>query len=199
MSVIVALGALFTVRLKVTGVPTQAPCEGVAVMVEIVCVVTWLAVKVGIVPVPEAPMPVAVLLFVQATVAVALLVVQAIAGTVAPSQKTLEAGTVMVGAGLTVIVKLLAVPLHVPRCGTTEIVAVTGFAELFVAVKEGSPPFPDAANPILGWLFVHVNVAVAGVPVNVVAGTVPPEQSEMGVIAVTVGDGFTTTGIICWA
>ena len=86
MSVIVALGALFTVRLKVTGVPTQAPCEGVAVMVEIVCVVTWLAVKVGIVPVPDAPIPVAVLLFVQATVAVALLVVQVIAGTVAPSQ-----------------------------------------------------------------------------------------------------------------
>ena len=55
-------------------------------MVEIVCVVTWLAVKVGIVPVPDAPMPVAVLLFVQDTAAVPLLVVQAIAGTVAPSQ-----------------------------------------------------------------------------------------------------------------
>jgi hypothetical protein len=105
----------------------------------------------------------------------------------------------MVGAGLTVMVKLLAVPLHVPRCGTTEIVAVTEFAVLFVAVNEGRPPFPDAANPILGWLFVHVNVAVAGVPVNVVAGTVPPEQREMGVIAVTVGPGLTTTGIICWA
>jgi hypothetical protein len=105
----------------------------------------------------------------------------------------------MVGAGLTVMVKLLAGPLHVPRCGTTEMVATTGFAELFVAVKEGSPPFPDAANPILGWLFVQVYVAVAGVPVNVVAGTVPPEQSEMGVIAVTVGAGLTTTGIICCA
>jgi hypothetical protein len=46
-------------------------------------------------------------------------------------------------------------------------------------------------------LFVHVNVAVAGVPVNVVAGTVPPEQIEIGVMAVTVGAGFTTTGIIC--
>ena len=73
----------------------------------------------------------------------------------------------MVGAGFTVMVKLLAVPLHVPRCGTTETVAITGVAELLVAVKEGSPPFPDAANPILVWLFVHVNVALAGVPVNV--------------------------------
>jgi hypothetical protein len=171
----------------------------VAVIVEITCAVTWLAVKDGIVPVPEAPMPVEVLLFVQATVAVALLVVHGIAGTTAPSQKTFDPGTVMVGAGLTVIVKLLAVPLHVPRCGTTETVAITGFAELFVAVKEGNPPFPDAANPMLGWLFVHVNVAVAGVPVNVVAGTVPPEQSEMGVTAVMVGAGLTTTGITCWA
>jgi hypothetical protein len=84
-------------------------------MVEIVCVVTWLAVKVGIVPVPEAPMPVAVLLFVQATVAVGLLVVHVIAGTVAPSQKTLDAGVVIVGAGLTMMLKLLAVPLHVPK------------------------------------------------------------------------------------
>jgi hypothetical protein len=55
-------------------------------MVDIVCVATWLAVKVGIVPVPEAPMPVAVLLFVQETVADPLLVVHGIAGTVAPSQ-----------------------------------------------------------------------------------------------------------------
>ena len=36
MSVIVALGALFTVMLNVTGVPTQAPCVGVAVIVAIV-------------------------------------------------------------------------------------------------------------------------------------------------------------------
>ena len=114
-SLMVALGALLTVKLKEIGVPTQAPCEGVAVMVEIVCVVTWLAVKVGIVPVPEAPMPVAVLLFVQATVAVGLLVVHVIAGTVAPSQKTLDAGVVIVGAGLTIMLKLLAVPLHVPK------------------------------------------------------------------------------------
>ncbi len=28
-------------------------------------------------------------------------------------------------------------------------VAVTGFAELFVATKEGKPPFPEAAKPIL--------------------------------------------------
>jgi hypothetical protein len=149
MSVMVALGALLTVTLKVTGAPTHAPCEGVAVMVEIVCVVTWLAVKVGIVPDPEAPIPVAVLLLVQATVPVGLLVVQVIGGTVAPSQKTEEAGVVIVGAGFTIMLKLLAVPLQVPRCGTTEIVAVTAVAPLFVATKDGNPPFPEAAKPML--------------------------------------------------
>ena len=97
------------------------------------------------------------------------------------------------------MVKLLAAPLHVPSCGTTEIVAITEFAVLFVAVKEGMPPFPDAANPILVWLLVQVKVAFAGVPVKVCAGTVPPEQSEMGVIAARVGPGLTTTGNICCA
>ena len=120
-----------------------------AVIVEMVCVVTWLAVKVGIVPVPEAPMPVAVLLLVHATVPVGLLVVHGIAGTVAPSQKTFEAGTVIVGAGLTIILKLLAVPLHVPKCGTTEMVAVIAVEPLFVAVNDGNPPFPEAPKPML--------------------------------------------------
>jgi hypothetical protein len=36
ISVIVALGALFTVMLNVIGVPVQGPCEGVAVIVAIV-------------------------------------------------------------------------------------------------------------------------------------------------------------------
>jgi hypothetical protein len=106
-------------------------------------------VKVGIVPVPEAPIPVAVLLFVHVTVPVGLLVVQVIGGTVAPSQKTLDAGVVIVGDGLTIMLKLLAVPLQVPKCGTTEIVAVTAVAPLFVATKDGNPPFPEAAKPIL--------------------------------------------------
>ncbi len=118
-------------------------------MVEMVWLVTWLAVKVGIVPVPEAPIPVAILLLVQDTVAVGLLVVQVIAGTVAPSQNTFDAGVVIVGAGLTMILKLVAAPLQVPKCGTTEIVAVTAVAPLFVATKDGNPPFPEAAKPIL--------------------------------------------------
>ena len=71
--------------------------------------------KEGIAPVPEAPIPVAVLLLVQETVAPALLVVQLITGTIAPSQYTLDTGVTTVGEGVTVMLKLLASPLQVPR------------------------------------------------------------------------------------
>ena len=145
-----------TVKLNVTGVPTQEPKEGVAVIVEMAGVLTELVVNVGIVPIPEAPMPVAVLLFVQVTVVVGLLVVQVIAGTAEPPQYTLEGGAVIVGAEVEVIVKLLAGPVHAPSCGITEIVAVTGLPVLFVAVNDGRPPFPDAGNPILVRLLVQV-------------------------------------------
>jgi hypothetical protein len=167
-------------------------------MVEMVCVVTWLAVKPGIVPVPEAPMPVAVLLFVHATVPAGLLVVHVIAGTAAPSQNTFEAGVVMVGTGFTTILKLIAGPLQVPKRGTTEIIAVTAVAELLVATNDGNPPVPEAGNPMLGWLFVQVNVVpAAGVPTNVCAGTVAPEHNVIPDIGVAVGDGFTVTSNVC--
>ena len=47
---------------------------------------------------------------------------------------------------------------------------------VFVAVNVGTDPVPVAASPIVGWLFVQVKVALAGVPVNVTAGTEDPEQ-----------------------
>jgi hypothetical protein len=100
--------------------------------------------------VPDANIPVAVLLFDHVTVVVGLLVDHAVEGTIAPSQKVLETGVTIVGIGFTVIVKLLPAPLHVPKLEATEIVAVTGTDELFVATKEGNPAAPDAANPMLG-------------------------------------------------
>ena len=65
------------------------------------------------------------------------------------------------------MVKVFGGELQVPKLATTEIVAIIGLAVLFVAVNDGTPPLPDAAKPILGWLLVHVKVAAAGVPVNV--------------------------------
>jgi hypothetical protein len=57
---------------------------------------------------------------------------------------------VKAGTGLTEIVKLLAVPLHEPKCGTTETVANIGFAVVLLAVNDGNPPDPDEANQMVG-------------------------------------------------
>ena len=64
------VGVGFTVMVKVRGVPLQvAPAlvyEGVTVMVAVMAVVPALvAVKLGMLPLPLAPKPIAVLLFDQ--------------------------------------------------------------------------------------------------------------------------------------
>ena len=60
------VGAGFTVIVKVTGVPGQPFAVGVTVTVEEIGAVPVLtAVKLPILPVPEAPRPVAVLSLVQ--------------------------------------------------------------------------------------------------------------------------------------
>ena len=55
--------------MKFTAGPGQIPSVGVTVIVEvIVALVEFVATKTGISPFPDAPNPVAVLLFVQANV-----------------------------------------------------------------------------------------------------------------------------------
>ena len=103
----------------------------------------------------------------------------------------------IVGAGFTVIVKVITGELQVPKLATTETVATTGLAVLFVAVNDGNPPVPDAAKPMLVLLLVQEKVAAAGVPVNVCAGTTPPEQTVIGGVVVTVAPAVTTTEIVC--
>ncbi len=65
-----------------------------------------------------------------------------------------------VAVGLTVIVKVIGVPLHVipplVKLGVTVIVAVTGAFVAFVPVNEAILPEPLAANPILGVLLVQL-------------------------------------------
>jgi hypothetical protein len=72
---------------------------------------------------------------------------------VAPEQMLSDDGVaVMDGVGLTVMVKVVGVPVQVvpPLAlkGKTEIVAVTGEFPLLVAVKEGIFPVPEAASPM---------------------------------------------------
>ena len=70
------------------------------------------------------------------------------------------------------------------------IVDVTFALELFMLVKEGITPLPDAANPILLLLFVHVYVTpVYGLLVKEMEGcTVPGHKiKSSGSVIVTLG------------
>jgi hypothetical protein len=98
----------------------------------------------------------------------------------------------IVGVGFTVIVYVLAVPVHSPIVGVTVIVAVIAAPVKFVAVNDAMSPVPDAAIPIVGSLFVHVNVAPAGVLANAVPATTPPLHTVMFAGTVTV-DGVQIT------
>ena len=64
----------------------------------------FVAVNAGIFPLPFAPSPMAVLLFVHVNVVPGVVLVKFVAGTVAPTHTTILAGTITLGAGLTVIV-----------------------------------------------------------------------------------------------
>lgn len=75
-----------------------------------------------------------------------------------------ETDNVGVTNGLTVMVNVCGVPLHVgelPAVGVTVMVAVIAEAVALAAVKEAMSPVPLAAKPILGVLFVQLKVAPA--------------------------------------
>ena len=60
------------------------------------------------------------------------------------------------GVGLTIILKVEAVPAQPLEVGVTVMVAVTGAFVAFVAVKALIFPVPVAFNPIVESLLVHV-------------------------------------------
>ena len=74
--------------------------------------------------------------------------------------------------------------------GVTVTVAVTGFAVLFVPVKEGVLPVPLAARPIEVLEFVHAKVVPGVVLVNTPAATVAPLQTVTFAGTTTTGVGF---------
>jgi hypothetical protein len=77
----------------------------VTVIVPVIGVVPALvAVNDGTLPIPFAPRPIAVLLLVHENVVPGVVLVKFEAGTIAPLQTTILAGTTTIGAGLTVMV-----------------------------------------------------------------------------------------------
>jgi hypothetical protein len=172
--------------------PGQLPAEGVTVIVPVIGVDPGLvAVNAGTFPLPLAPSPMAVLLFVHINVVPGVEDVKFVAGTVAPIHTTILAGTITFGAGLTVMVYVDEVPVQPLIEGVTVMVAMMGVAPGLVAVNEGTFPFPLAPSPIAVLLFVHENVAPGVVLVKLVAGTVAPLQTTILAGTITVGIGLT--------
>jgi hypothetical protein len=103
--VIETTGKGFTVIVYDDVGPGQPFAVGVTVIVAVTAVApVLLAVNTGVFPLPLAPRPIVVLELVHANVVPAVGLVKADAGTEAPLQTTMFAGTTAVGRGLTVMV-----------------------------------------------------------------------------------------------
>jgi hypothetical protein len=162
-----------TVIVKVCGVPVHGPSTGVTVIVAVIgSAVALVAVNDAMLPLPDAASPIAVFEFVQLNVDPAV-PVKFTAVVAVPAHKVWFAGSVTVGVGFTVIVKVCGVPVHGPKTGVTVIVDVIGSAVALVAVKDAMFPLPDAASPIAVFELVQLNVDPA-VPVKFTAVVAVP-------------------------
>jgi len=138
--------------VKVRGVPGQVPAIGVTVIVAVCGIVPALVpVKVRL-PLPDAPKPIAVLLFIQLnTVPVLPAKTTPI---FCPAQTVELAGCDTNGGGNTVILKFLGVPVQPFSTGVTVMIPVWMVA-IAVAVPAMLPE-PDAPMPMAVLLLFQV-------------------------------------------
>ena len=159
----------------------------------------FTAVKAGILPVSPAAKPIEVVLFVQLYTIVPPVAVLAkgMAADNAPLHTTLLVTAVTTAFGLTVMVKVEAVPAQlIPplvNVGVTVMVATTGANPAFTAVKAAMFPTPLAAKPMEAVLFVQLYTIVPSVVglAKVTSATVDAVHTTLLDIVVTVAFGFT--------
>ena len=128
-----------------------------------------VAIKLGILPVPLAGSPIEGFEFVQLRIVPCGILEKLVDGTVVPVQMIELEGTITVGNGFIVMVKLYSAPLQLFSDGITFIVAMMGVLELLTAVNAGILPFPLAARPISGFELLQLIVAPAGVLLKMLA------------------------------
>jgi hypothetical protein len=100
----------------------------------------------------------------------------------------------MVGAAgtlLTVMVKLCGVPVQPFAEGVTVIVATAGVLPLFIPLKAGISPVPEAASPMLVLLLVQLKVVPLTAPEKLTAVVLLPLHTVWSAGSFTVGVGFT--------
>ena len=116
-----------------------------------------VAVKLGMLPLPLPPKPIAVLLFDQLYVVPVTAPLKLTRLLEAPEQSVWFDGAFTVGVGFTVIVKFCGVPAQVAPAlvydGVTVMVAVIGVVPALVTVKLGMLPLPLAPKPIAVFVF----------------------------------------------
>ena len=161
------MGRGLTVMMKVFDGPLQLTeplvMVGVTVMVAIAgAVPVFIATNAGILPVPVAPSPMLVLLFVQVykVVPPVLTVPKVTSAVLIVLQTSWSAGRFTCPVGLTVMRKVFDGPLQLIEplvmVGVTMMVAITGAVPVFIATNAGMLPVPDAPSPMPGELFVQV-------------------------------------------
>lgn len=96
------------------------------------------------------------------------------------------------GDGFIVMVKVMGVPVQKIVAGVTVMVAVMFVAPVFVAVNDGMKFAPEAASPMAGFEFVHVNEA-PGEPLKSRFGTVAAEHTVVSGLGLTMGCGRIST------
>ena len=153
----VSTGAGATVSIKLSGEPMQPAREGVTtISPEIVSVVVFAAMNEGILPVPLAPRPIAVLLFVQLKLVPATVLVNVSVPVADPLHTRMLFGMFSLGVGFTVMLKLSGAPVQPFAAAVTAMIATTGVVPLLIAVNAGTSPIPEPPRPIVVLLFVQV-------------------------------------------
>ena len=154
----------------------------------------FIAMKLGILPVPLAANPMDGALLVHANdkapVGPVVGLVKLITAVGDPLHNTWLATGLTTGIGFTVIVNVIGVPVQPPAPGVTVIVATIGPLVALVVTNGCISPVPDAARPMAVLLFVQLYVE-PGVPLNVITGVVTPVQYTLLLTGVTIGIGLT--------
>jgi len=154
-------GVGYIVTVKLMGVPGQLYGDnGVTVMVPVIFapVVFVGAFHAGMLPEPEAPSPITVLLFAQVYVVPGILDVNAGMLIKSPGHTAIALMGFIIGVGCMVTVKLIGVPSQLcSEVGVTVMVPVISAPEEFVgAVHEGIFPVPEETSPMAVLSFTHV-------------------------------------------
>jgi len=146
------VGFGITVMVKKAVTPGQPLLDGVISIVELMDVFPVLVViNPGISPEPFIASPISAWLLVHENVVPGIGPDTSVTAVVIPVQNVLLLMGLAVGAELTVMVNVVAVPAHPLAVGVTVILAIP----LLMALNAGMFPFPEVAKPMAELLFVQ--------------------------------------------